>query len=221
MSEHDPAAGGRAGGGPGADVEPDLDRDAQPCGTPTDALLDVASGEPAPPDLADHAGTCVHCRAVLSRAEELWEPVRQMARQEEPPPPDLVASVMAAVRRLGREPLHLVLPDERGTTRVSAAVIARIAEEAARRAVGVAAVLARDTRAELVGEPEGGAEGGAGAVGVADRLVVVALAVVTDLSRPIPAVADDVRARVARELVGLTGRGGAQVDIYVHDVVVA
>lgn len=56
-------------------------------------------------------------------------------------------------------------------------------------------------------------------MGVADRLVVVALAVVTDLSRPIPAVADDVRARVARELAGLTGRGGAQVDIYVHDVV--
>ncbi|MEJ5943807.1 Asp23/Gls24 family envelope stress response protein [Pseudokineococcus basanitobsidens] len=197
-----------------------------PCGRPVDPLLDlVTRGRAQPPhdDRDEHERACVHCRALVAEAEDVWAPVRSLAARREVPPPDLVESVMAAVRRLGREPLHLVIPGRRGATRVSVDALGRLAEEAAWGVPDVRVVLSRRSRARVDGataEPTGAAAAVGVPGGPDGGRVLVDLAVVVSHGVSIPRTADLVRAAVRRQLDALASAPDVVVDIYVDDVVV-
>ncbi|MEJ5946464.1 Asp23/Gls24 family envelope stress response protein [Pseudokineococcus basanitobsidens] len=208
--------------GPGPQPRPDLSADHLPCGRPTDPLVELATtGHGGDPDALDeHQRACVHCRALLAEATRLWRPVRDLAARHEVAPPGLLDTVMRAVRALGREPLHLVLPGAGGTTRIAATVLVRIAEQAAASVPGVRLVLARGSAVHASG---GTGVPGTGptlpAVGVAGRGTVVELAVVATYGESLPDVAAQVRTTVADHLLALTTAQAITVDIYVDDVV--
>lgn len=209
---------------PRSSPAPDVTAEHLPCGRPAEPLLDLVldgRAQPGHDERDEHQRACVHCRALAEEAARLWEPVRASAAQLEEPPTDLVEAVMAAVRALGRDPVHLVLPGVRGATRIAADVVRRMAERTAADVPGVAVALARHARVRGGADAPSaaGSEGGAGAVGLSGQVAVVDLAVVTVYGAPIPAVAEQVRAAVRDALAAQASATGVSVDIYVDDVV--
>lgn len=227
-----PPPGAAAGAG-----TPDLTADRLPCGRSTDELLDlVLDGHAAPPDdrRDEHQRTCVHCRALAAEAERLWDPFRADAATLESPPVELLEAVIATVRTLGRDPVHLVIPGTRGATRISADAIRQIAERAAAAVPGVALALARRARsapdAEVDDEQEPATGEAAGpdqddtapgtgdGIGLSGRHTVLDLAVVTAYGAPIPLVAAAARDAVRAALAAMTTATAVVVDIYVDDI---
>lgn len=181
------------------------------CGRSGDDVLEqVALGRGDQRDA--HQARCVHCQAALTEAGRLWAPVASLAAREEIPPPDLLQRVMRAIRELARERRHLTLPGDRGTTRVSADAVARIAQRTAEEVEGVRVAFSQSRAGRLRSSD---------AVGIAGQHVVVDLAVVTTYGRSIPAVADRARAAVHAALTTLAGATTVEVNIYVDDVLPA
>lgn len=191
-----------------------------PCGTALDDLTEqIADGHAS--QLTEHQGSCTHCQAALLEIERLWAPVAELAGVRLLPPPHLMNKIMSLVRELALEVWHVVLPGDRGHTRIAARVLAAIARRAAARARGVRVVLGRSSQARVAvaaDEATRAHRQPGSAVGIAGQQVVVDLAVVTTYDLPIPRVADDVRNRVLADLQRLAGLRDVAVNITVDDV---
>lgn len=213
--------------------EPDLTVEHLPCGRAIDPLIELAtSGRGVDLTTDEHVRACVHCRALLAEAARLWSPVHDLAARQETPPRALLDSIMDAVHALGREPLHLILNGVRGTTRISATSLARMAEQAAATVPGIRLVLARGSDAHITTDPtrtdptrtdptrtDPTPTGTSPhAVGVAGQHTVIQLAVVATYGQSLPDVAAEVRTTVAHHLRALASAEGIAVDIYIHDV---
>ena len=127
-----------------------------PCGVQLDDLVeqvDQGRGE----QLTEHEQHCTHCRAAIAEISRLWGSVTALAAEQVEPPADLVDKVMGLVRELALEIWHVVLPGERGSTRIAARVLATVARRAARRVPGVRVVLGAQVNITLgdVASPQG------------------------------------------------------------------
>ncbi len=157
----------------------------------------------------------------MAEVEELWAPIAALAAERLEPPADLVRKVMSLVRELAQEIWHIVIPSDRGMTRIAARVIAELARRAAARAQGVRVVLGRSSQAKIVADTAEATQQHrqpGSAVGIAGQHAVIDLAVVTDYGVRIVEVAQEIRRAVARDLFELTGLVEVRVDIYVDDV---
>lgn len=193
--------------------------DQLPCGKDLDELVEqVADGHSR--ELDDHEQGCTHCRAYLGEIERLWAPVTALASESVEPPPDVLAKVMTLVRELALEIWHVVLLGERGTTRIAARVLAKLATRAAARAPGVRVVLGRSTQARMVARTTEATQSHrqpGSAVGIAGQHAVIDLAVVTAYGAYIPDVAATIR-RLVTEQLHTAGLNDVDVNITVDDV---
>ena len=175
-----------------------------PCGTLLDDLIaQVTEGSPAA-DRA-HQAVCRYCAAALEALREVWEDFQRLTQSAVAVPGDLAERVMTRVRGLGRAgDGGVLLTGAGGTTRVTDAVLARLARAGALDAEGVvwASVLSAGEAPERAGD-----------VAISLRLVISYGAVVAD-------VADGIRARITERLRTQTGATVARIDIAVEDVVV-
>lgn len=179
------------------------------CGRSRDDLLEqVFSGRGD--DLDAHQAGCPFCRAELERVEGLWAPHLRAGRRSEEPPPSLLPAVLGAVRRTAGQGWEVEVTGARGTTRISSAVVAALAEHAAG---GVPEVRTAAVRPVLE-------EGGDGAAGDAERLprLTVHTAVVVEHGVSVVVTGEAVRAAVRAELVALTPVAAPVVDVHVVDV---
>ncbi len=194
--------------------------DHLPCGAELDDLVEqVANG--AGHNLTEHQHQCPHCRAALAEINQLWAPVAALAAERLEPPADLVQKVMSLVRELAQEIWHIVVPSERGVTRIAARVLAAIARQAAAQASGVRVVLGRSSLANIVADTVEATHQHrqpGSAVGIAGQHAVIELAVVADYDNRISETADQIRRIVRRDLSELAGLDEVRVDIYVDDV---
>ncbi len=194
--------------------------DQMPCGKDLDVLVEqVADGHGQ--DLDDHERGCAHCRAYLGEIGRLWAPVGALAAERIEPPPDVLGKVMTLVRELALEIWHVVLPGERGTTRIAARVLATLATRAAARAHGVLVVLGRSTQARMVArttEATQSHQHPGSAVGIAGQHAVIDLAVVSAYAVYIPDVAATIR-RLVTDQLHSAGLSDVDVNITVDDVV--
>jgi len=180
--------------------------DVLPCGRPAAPLLElILEGRVHPPDdeRDEHQRTCPHCRALVDDVERRWSAVTASLVEPETPPADLVDAVMGRVRALGPRTGRVVLPGDRGETRVRGVVLQRVAEQAAGRVPGVSLALVRD-----VGEGTGGAP------------AALVLSLVAVHGRDLPALAELVRREVGAALAAVVGVDGVRVDVRVDDLAV-
>lgn len=193
-----------------------------PCGRDVDELVEqVAEGHGD--RLDSHQVQCPHCRAFLSEITTLWAPVVTMAGERVQPPAQLLAQVMTAVRELAAQVWHIVVPGERGVTRIAARVVGEIARAAAASVPGVRVVLGRSSaapRAAAASTQATRAHRVPGtAVGIAGQRAVIDLAVATSYGLRIPDVAAGIRRRVLHDLRDLAGIRDAEVNIVVDNVI--
>ncbi len=194
--------------------------DQLPCGVGLDGLVEQAASERGD-DLTQHQQQCTHCRAALAGIEHLWSPIAALAAERVEPPADLVEKVMTLVRLLAQEIWHIVVPSDRGVTRIAARVIAGIARRAAARAQGVRVVLGRSSHANLVTDTVKATQQHrqqGSAVGIAGQRAVIDLAVVTDYNMRIPDIADHIRVLVTGDLHEYARLENMKINIYVDDV---
>jgi len=193
--------------------------DRLPCGRDIDDLVEqVADGHAH--RLDDHEQGCTHCRAYLSEIQRLWAPVAALAAEHLEPPPELVGKIMQIVRELALEIWHVVVPGDRGTTRIAARVLATLATRAAARAPGVRVVLGRSSQPKAVAhtaEITHAHRQPGSAVGIAGQQATIDLAVVTNYGANIPDVADTIRRLVTDDLRTASLRE-VDVNIIVDDV---
>lgn len=200
------------------------------CGTRVAALVDqVAEG--VPPDDPTHQARCPHCRAALRELEQLWDRVREAAREDVQPPRRLIDDVVRRVRQelraLGQlVPLETVVPrlvrhallgGPRGMTRIADSVVARIVANTVRATRGVHALSVEGpgtSGGEVPGRlPPRGVE-----IEVSGHSLTVQVRLVVAYGRSIPAVTAEVRRRVMLRIEALTGLEATKIDIAVDDV---
>jgi uncharacterized alkaline shock family protein YloU len=202
-----------------------------PCGVELASLIDqVADG--TPPDDPDHQAQCPHCQATLAELEQVWDQVRELAREEVAAPDAIVHKAIRRIREaLAALELHLPLEEvvprlvqhallrsERGRTRIAASVVAEIAARAARSIPSVHAVVTGGPLS-TVRERAPGALFGVG-VEVNGHRVAVRLHLVLEYGPSIPAVTSEVREVIVRRVEALTGLEIVGVDINVDDLYV-
>ncbi|WP_425953464.1 Asp23/Gls24 family envelope stress response protein [Xylanimonas sp. McL0601] len=176
------------------------------CGTPIDDLLEQVAAHGRPQDPA-HQASCPHCRAALAEITELWRPVDRLAGVRAAAPPDLLAAVTEAVRRLPRHGWHAVLPTDRGETRIAGRVIAAVVRRAAAQT---------DHVTLAVGRARSGRD--AAHVGVAGTHVVIDVQVAVELGSAVPVLADQLRRHIREHLRAHTGLSATEINIAVLDV---
>lgn len=171
--------------------------DRLPCGQPWGRLVDaVAEGT----GRSAHVAGCPHCSAAYARLERQWLEVRSAAALPVRPPAGLAGRI---VHRLavagGREPAWLELPSDGGRLRVSAGVLAVLAE----------AVLAEDA-----------APAGADVACLGSRYdgARITVEVALRFGSAGPVAVGLVRAAVRRGLRELLGEAPPPVDVRVVDV---
>ncbi len=190
------------------------DRDQRlDCGARLGPLIDQVADRTAAAD-PQHQRTCPHCREALAELERVWGHVRAVAREDVAPPQRIVADVMRRIRRelsLPRISLPLdelvprlvtraLLQTERGSTRISDTVVARIATEAALDVAGV----------EFLG--------GSVDISVSGRRVAIGMRLVVEYGASLPALAATVRANAIAHVEALTGLEVERLDISIGDV---
>jgi uncharacterized alkaline shock family protein YloU len=173
------------------------------CGTPLEVLIDQVAEGQTPLDGA-HQAACVYCQAALVALGDAWGDLQAFAREPVPVPVGLSERIMSRIEALiARIGDAVVLIDERGETRVSERVIARVARAAALTVPGVvlpsAMWIVVDSRDR-------------GRVRLGLRLVIA-------FGPSIEALADAVRERVGAVVSAQTGARVAGVDIAVQDII--
>lgn len=194
-----------------------------PCGAGLTDLLEQVSQDRA--DQRDaHQQSCRYCRAALDEADRSWGPVRSLASEEITVPDGLVDSILRRVHRLAQAGWMTLQRSGRGVTRVSAWVVAAIAEATADDVDGVHRVGTSfgrllDALREAVpaGKGEQTATGGT-AYELRDHEVAVEIDVAVAYGRPIPDIAAAIRREVRAEVEALTGLDVTAVDIDVTGV---
>lgn len=196
-----------------------------PCGEGLADLLEQVSQGRSQQRTA-HQRSCLYCPAALDEADRAWGPVRGLAAEEVTVPDGLVESILRRVRRLAQAGWLTVQRTGRGTTQMSAWVLAAIAEAAADEVEGVHRVgtsfgrLLDALRAALpAGKGEQTATGGT-AYEVADGQVAVEIDVVVEYGAPVPHIAAAIRRTVRAEVEALTGLEVGVVDVEVTDLTV-
>lgn len=189
------------------------------CGTSYDELLNQVADRAAPTD-PDHQRACPHCRAALAELSTLWAPVHDLADTDVRAPADLLTAVMAQVRELARHTWYAVIPTGRGETRIAARIIAAVARLAAEEipsvtlALGGGRTTQNATRSQLAG-PAGEP---ATDVGVAGTHIVIDIQIAVTMGTDIPAIADKLRAHVARTITNQLALTAAEVNVTIADV---
>lgn len=201
--------------------------DRLPCGVRLDDLLRQVA-ESSPTADPGHQQTCPHCRAALAELTELWAPVHRMAGEDVRAPASLLGTVMERVGVIATHSWHAVLTGTAGATRIAAWVVTVIARRAAAGVAGVAGVRGHLTPS--AGTPGAGTadvsrdgttssqRAAAAGVGVAGGRVVVRLDVTAVAGFPLPALAQEIRARVRRDVSAMTGLAVEAVDVLVSDL---
>ncbi|MEU4806465.1 hypothetical protein [Actinosynnema sp. NPDC023587] len=170
-----------------------------PCGRSVDELVAHLADRDDDPALARHVTGCADCEAELADLERRWDAVRETAVVAVPTPPGLVIRVLAAVRgirpRLGAPPVEFVQDGDR----------VRVAERAV---LAVCRQLAVEAAAELDLHVRGTAvEDG--------QLQVLVAARYPD---PAIAAADELRSKVARQLLAHLGDAAPVVHVHLIDI---
>lgn len=174
------------------------------CGRPVDDVIgQVASGHGA--DLDAHQRNCPHCRAALAEYARLWAPVHELAAQHVPVPDGLLDSVLRRVRNAVEHREHGVLDSGRGLTRIAARVVVVTARETAQRVPGVRVALGRS-----VDHPV--------RAGVAGRSTAIEIILAADHGLDLPALAEEVRRRVAAAVRALTDLEPVDITIVIDEV---
>jgi uncharacterized alkaline shock family protein YloU len=192
-----------------------------PCGVRADDLLaQVVDG--TPPRDPVHQASCPHCRATLAHLTELWAPVLDLAEEDVRAPAGLLQAVLDEVRQLARAGWSAVLRQEGGQTRIAARVVGAVARLAAESVPHVTLALGGGRLATPAGASthQAAVAGSEGAtdVGVAGDRVVVDVQIAVDLGVSVPAVAQQVRDRIADHLRVQTGLTTTEVNVTVVDV---
>jgi uncharacterized alkaline shock family protein YloU len=191
------------------------------CGVEVASLADQVA-EDVPPAHPRHQATCRHCQTALAELSELWDEVRELARQDVAMPERMVRAVLEGARRQGRVPAelhlgevvprlvsHALLEGPRGITRIAEPVVAAVARRAALATPGVDSLSA--ARA-------GGLARAGFAVDLEGHSVRIQLGLVLRFGWAADQVAAQARARVIDAVEVLTGLWAERVDIVVADV---
>jgi uncharacterized alkaline shock family protein YloU len=173
-----------------------------PCGKRLEEILaQVADGAPAEDET--HQAGCPYCQTALRRLRRAWTDVTDLAREPVNVPDGLTAQIMARVRVLAAQAADFILLGHpRGETRVSHAVVARIAQRLARTIPGVVFASAR---VEPRNPP------------LPDR-VDLSIRLVVTFGPALHRVADAVRTIVRRQTPRLTGAQFDRIEIRIDDV---
>jgi hypothetical protein len=173
-----------------------------PCGVRLEELLaQVADG--APPIDEAHQSGCPYCQTALRRLHRGWAEVAQLAREPVNVPSRLTAQIMERVKVLAAQSADFILLGHaRGETRVSHAVVVRVAQRLARTVPGVVFASARV-------EPH--------ASPLPDR-VDLSIRLVVSFGPALHRVADAVRKIMRRQLLSLTGTQLDQIDVRIDDI---
>ena len=175
--------------------------DRLPCGVRLEELLaQVADG--APPVDEAHQSGCPYCQTALRRLHRGWADVVELAREPVNVPSRLTAQIMERVKVLAAQTADFILLGHAcGETRVSHAVVVRIAQRLARTVPGVVFASARV-------EPHDSSP---------DR-VDLSIRLVVSFGPALHRVADAVRNVVRRQMLRLTGAQLDQIDIRIDDI---
>jgi uncharacterized alkaline shock family protein YloU len=188
-----------------------------PCGASLDAFL-AQVADRRPPRDPEHQRTCPHCRAALAELEQLWGPVHELADEPVKAPADLLATVMARIREISRNPWYAVVPSATGGTRIAARVVGAVARLAAQSVPQVDVAIGRG-RTVPADDDRTALDAAAGVdVAVVGTHVIVDLDITVDYGAAIPEVARQVRAAVLRDLQQHTGLTTTEVNVTVVDV---
>jgi hypothetical protein len=173
-----------------------------PCGKRLEELLaQVTDGAPAEDER--HQSGCPYCQTALRRLRRAWTDVTDLASEPVNVPDGLTAQIMARVRVLAAQTAEFILLGHpRGETRVSHAVVARIAQRLART---IPDVVFASARVEPSNSP------------LPDRLDLSMRLIVT-FGPALHRVADSVRTIVRRQTPRLTGAQLDHIDIKIDDI---
>ena len=189
-----------------------MSADDLPCGSSRDDLLEqVADGAAA--QRTTHQRGCPHCQAALAEYDRLFAPVRALAAQPVPVPDTVLAEVLRRVRGSVPDADYGVLSGPRGVTRVAGRVVSVTARVATENIPGVRAALAREEPFGTAGPPTVEIESGVAGSSTAVRITVAA-----DYGQDLHALADRIRAAVARTVEEVTGLLAVQIDVTIDDV---
>jgi uncharacterized alkaline shock family protein YloU len=191
------------------------------CGADVDELLEQAADGKLG-EFTEHQRHCPHCQAALAEFGKLWQPVHRLAAEPVTAPAALRSAVTSQVRKLVADVWYTLQLTDRGSIRIAARVVARLARDAARTVPGVRVALGRSTHsriAELVEKATLGHRHPHAAVGVLGRTAVVDLALAVRYGEQVDAVAREVQQRVIAELRDVVGLQDVAVNVTVDDVV--
>ncbi|CCH29220.1 hypothetical protein ABZ816_38395 [Actinosynnema sp. NPDC047251] len=170
-----------------------------PCGRSADELVAYLADRDDDPALARHVDGCADCAAELAELERRWAAVRETAVTPVPTPPGLVTRVLAAVHgvrpRLGSTPVEF--DQDGGRVRVSERAVLAVCRQLA---VELAAELGLHVRGTDVEDGQ--------------------LQVLVAARYPAPAIAaaDDLRSRLAHDLVAHLGDAAPVVHVHLIDI---
>lgn len=192
-----------------------------PCGQPIEALIDQVTDSHQRPATAAHQASCQHCRSELAELDRLWEPVRQLADEDVVVPERLVEDVIRVIRHMVYTGWHTLQYTARGATRISAWVVSRVAETAARKVPGVHRV--HPTPLQVVpGLPGAPAlpspQPDTPAVEVGEQQRAVDLELVAEYGVNLIELAESVRQQIVTALQLTTGLDVTEVNLHVVDV---
>jgi uncharacterized alkaline shock family protein YloU len=175
-----------------------------PCGERLEELLaQVADG--APPGDEAHQSSCPYCQTALRRLRRGWAEVTELTQAPVSVPGRLTAQIMERVKALAAQTADFILLGHpRGETRVSHAVVGRIAQRLARAVPGVIFASARV-------EPHNSR--------LPDR-VDLSIQLVVNFGPVLHRVADAVRDTVRRKTLRLTGAQIDRIDIEIDDITI-
>ncbi len=175
-----------------------------PCGVRLEELLVQVADGGAPADHA-HQSSCPFCQTALRRLRRGWADVMELAQEPVSVPSRLTAQIMERVSALAVQTAdYILLGHPRGETRVSHAVVGRIAQRLARAVPGV---IFASARIEPHNPPL------PGRVDLSIQLVVI-------LGPVLQRVADAVRETVRRHTLKQTGAQIDRIDIRIDDITI-
>lgn len=173
-----------------------------PCGVRLEDLLGQVVDAAAPPN-PEHQSSCPYCQSALRRLRQSWADVMELTSEPVSMPPGLTARIMTRVRALAAQATGAILIGHPfGETRVSHAVVGRIAQRLARTVPGVVFASAR---VEPRDPPQ------PGRMDLSIKLVVA-------LRPSLHRLADSVRETVRRRTPRLTGARVERIDITIDDI---
>ena len=176
--------------------------DRLPCGVRLEELL-AQVADAVPPVDAAHQSGCPYCQTALRRLHRGWADVVELAREPVDVPSRLTVQIMERVNVLAAQTADFILLGHAGgETRVSHAVVVRIAQRLARTVPGVVFASAR-VEPHDPPLPE--------RVDLSIRLVV-------SFGPALHHVGDAVRKIVRRHVLRLTGAHLDQIDIRIDDM---